>query len=432
MKSIKEIAYYFHMYSNKNTQIFNLHNDTRKLKKNSCFILDKQNEKYYKDNDKRIKYVISTNSIVDYKYKELKFYAWFYNLKLSNFHFIGVTGTNGKSSTSYILHKLIKNSWLFTNVDGVKNSTLIKNTTPYPLEFIKGLVKAKKNNKKVIIVELSSIAMEEERLCGIDFDFIILLNLYSDHLDYHKTLENYYSSKIRYINKYGSFAIINKNLKELCEITTHYGYFDNLKVITKNDYCLLMCDDNRNIKLPMHEQIFLENYSAINYLFKIINKRFYKVKKIRRIKPIKGRMMILKRHPLVIIDYPHTSSAFENCLKQFIKRKGRLIVIFGCGGNRDISKRKIIGELALRYADVPIVTEDNSRNENLENIVKDITQDNSKDFITIKSRPFAIKYAFKIAKKNDVILVLGKGHERTIIRQYEENYSDIEEVKKWI
>ena len=142
--------------------------------------------------------------------------------------------------------------------------------------------------------------------------------------------------------------------------------------------------------------------------------------------------MILKRHPLVIIDYPHTSSAFENCLKQFIKRKGRLIVIFGCGGNRDISKRKIIGELALRYADVPIVTEDNSRNENLENIMKDITQDNSKDFITIKSRPFAIKYAFKMAKKNDVILVLGKGHEKTIIRQYEENYSDIEEVKKWI
>ncbi|MGM9857768.1 MAG: Mur ligase family protein [Bacilli bacterium] len=432
MKTIKDIAYYFHKYSNKNTLVTDLNNDTRKLKKHSCFILDKTNEKYFNENDKRIDYLINTKDIFDFKYKELKFYAWFYNLKLSEFHFIGVTGTNGKSSTSYILHKLIKNSWLFSNVDGIKNSTLIKNTTPYPLEFIKGLRKAKAKNKKIIIIELSSIAMKEERLCELDFDFIILLNLYSDHLDYHKTLENYYSSKIDYINKYAKFAILNNNLKDKFKINTQFRYFDNLNLIRNKNECLIKFDKKTKIILPNQETIFLENYSAVYNLLKIVNKRFYKIRKIKRIKPIKGRMMVLKKHPLVIIDYPHTSSAFEKSLMQFKKRKGRLIAIFGCGGNRDISKRRVIGELALKYADIPIVTEDNSRNENIEDIIKDIVGKDRKDFITIKSRPFAIQYAFKIAKKEDIILVLGKGHEKTIIRKYEEDYSDIDEVKKWI
>ena len=420
MRTIEDICIFLQIKQKGKGTIYDFVDDTRKLKKNNGLIVKKSAEKYINNDVKRkAKIILYEEEIPLLKGKVLSFLLWFYRLKLRDFLFIGVTGTTGKSSTSYLIHEHILDSYLFTNVKGIKNSYYIENTTPYNFSLIEGLLEAKKKKKTVIILELSSIAMSELRINEIYFNFIILLNLESDHLDYHKTIGNYHNAKVKYISKFGKTNIINSKLKEQFEFKNAIyfePYNEEIKKLFVNEY----------------ELIFESNYAAVNMLLSKIDSKKYKVTKLHYVEPLIGRMMVVKQKPLIIIDYAHTAVAFENALSMFKNREGSLIVVFGCGGNRDKEKRSIIGQIVLKYADVPIVTEDNSRKEELENIISNIVGKDYEKFVVIKMRSEAIRYAIKIAKPNDVVLIMGKGHEDMLIGINTIHFSDIEEVKKWM
>lgn len=361
------------------------------------------------------KYVKSTKEYLKEYLKE----------KFPNIKVIGVTGTNGKTTTCYLIwqmFKLLGVKCAYIGTLGFYLNDKIKdliNTTPGSLELFDLINEAASKNYRYIVMEVSSQALSQERVDFINFDYAIFTNLTQDHLDYHKTMENYALSKQKlfHLLKSSGVSIINED-DRYCDIFkvknyVTYGYNESdyiIDGITK----FKLNDDIYNTKLVGKYNTY--NIVAAICLFYQIGYNNKELKKVvSKCECPAGRMdLIIRKRKSAIVDYAHTPDAVLNvlsCVKTL--KYNRIITVIGCGGNRDKSKRPLIGEIATKNSDYVIFTSDNPRDENPEDILKDITDKLDNNNYEIESnREIAIKKAIQLLEKNDILILLGKGHEK--------------------
>ncbi len=415
---------------------------------------------YYKkiNFSQNITYIIVKNSV-----KSLGIISSnFYGNPTKKIILIGIIGTNGKTSTASILHQLFnnigENSILISTI-GIKilyDEYSTKNTTPNIIDINKYLSIAIKKKCKYAFMEVSSHAIKQNRICGLLFRGAIFTNITHDHLDYHKTFNNYISVKKYFFDKMpkNSFSLINhddENFSEIIKNTLSNVYFYGLKkksnfigkILSKNfNGTKLILNDNKvftNLVGEFNIYNLLAGYSIARLLGK--NKKNI-LNAIHKINPIKGRFeqFLSKSGIRIIVDYAHNPDGLKNVLKNIldiIDKKHNLICVIGCGGNRDKKKRKIMGKIVYEMCNVSIFTSDNPRMEDPNKIIEDMKKFKSSvtynNIVSIIDRKKAIKYAIKIAKKNDVILITGRGHENyQNIKGKFYKFNDIDITKKLI
>ncbi|WP_040329410.1 UDP-N-acetylmuramoyl-L-alanyl-D-glutamate--2,6-diaminopimelate ligase [Clostridium ihumii] len=350
---------------------------------------------------------------------------------------IGITGTNGKTTSTFMMKSILEKCGYKVGLIGTIANYIgaeklkSERTTPESLELQAIFNKMVKNDVTHCIMEVSSHSLELDRVYNVNFSEGIFTNLTQDHLDFHKTFENYFNAKLKLFKK-SNTSIVN--------IDDKYGK----TVVEKlgNEVLTYSIDENSTFKaenLRLHsrgmeftvningkdEKIELSvpgKYNVYNALGSIIAalEEGATVENIREgLKNIQvpGRCEIVTlNHNLgydVIVDYAHTPDGLENVLKSVRElAKGRLISVFGCGGDRDKTKRPIMGKIGSELSDIAILTSDNPRSEEPLQIIDDVKAGIKKDnYIIIENRRDAIKHAMKIANENDIIVVAGKGHE---------------------
>lgn len=352
---------------------------------------------------------------------------------------IGVTGTNGKTTIAYQLaqaHELLHTTSAYIGTLGagrVNALTPLLNTTPDALQVQQLLYDYAHAQVKTVCIEVSSHALCMGRVEGVKFTQAIYTNLSHDHLDYHKTFEAYAAAKSKLfaapelktaiINQDDDHAVIMKNnVPSGCKILT-YGLEKDCDVRGLNiranmrGSVLDVISPFGNFELCLGALGRFNIYNGLAVLTSLLASG-YVVSDVLNIMPkllsSPGRMEQVADSPVVLVDYAHTPDALENALSTLAELKqARLLVVFGCGGDRDASKRAVMGRIASQYADYVILTSDNPRTENPEAILDDIQAGVSADstFARIKNREQAIRHALERAEPNDIILIAGKGHE---------------------
>jgi len=372
------------------------------------------------------------------------FLDYLYNEPLKNKKIIGVTGTDGKTSTCHLiadsLTKLGKRVGIIsTEGNGVYPRLKHSNyTTPRSDILYKIFDSFKIKKVDVIIIECSSQGLYQGRLNHIVFTDAIVTNLNKDHIEYHKTFKNYVKSKQKLLNMTIGNIFINMDCKNSISKFSH---------IKKSKMIFYGKHVDKNIMSDLIKQPnILEDYlikSNKSLLYKILLNEGYSLNKIRFIlnkksKVIKGRMNYFNNkinNATYVIDYAHTEYALELLLKDIKIKSGKsfLITLFGCGGNRDVSKRSRMGIVANKYSDKIILTDDNPRNEDHITIINDIhkkIKDKSNIYI-IPNRKEAMKKAFSMSKQDTVIVFAGKGNEDNIIYNNKViGHNDINYLKK--
>ena len=353
-----------------------------------------------------------------------------------NKNFYGITGTNGKTTTGYYLDQLISSKSLFigtTEGDLLKNITNEEHlTTPKLFNIIK-LLGLKENNKtNDVVIEISSHALEQERLKGLKFKVSGFTNLSQDHFDYHKNIENYFNSKLKLFNSDISekFVYIDsewgnkvKSLTTIPSFSIGMNKKNNLYIkniiVRKENYDISFEIEGKkyDISVPLSGPESHLNYllalsmayfSELNNLDSIIDASF-------KLKNPEGRYEIIKylKNNEIIVDFAHTPESITQVIK-FVKNKySKVIVILGAGGNRDKEKRPLMGK-AANLADKIIITNDNPRYEDEEEIAKNILSgiELNKDTEIILNRKEAIIEGINNLEEDSVLLILGKGHEK--------------------
>ena len=367
-----------------------------------------------------------------------------YNKKPKNL--IAVTGTNGKSSVANFYYQILKlNNKKVASVGtlGVKSKNInlnLSNTTIDPIKLAEILSKLKSHKIENVIMEASSHGLKQNRLDGLKFNSGIFTNLSQDHLDYHKNLKNYLNAKLylfeNLIKKKGNLITdqLIPEFKKIKKITINkrlklYALNDkknNLQVISHSfkgeaqSFKIKLNNSIQNINLNLIGKIQLKNVLMAIIAAKNSNIGLNKIlNKISKLKPVEGRFEKIgkiKNHSKVILDYAHTPDALKTCLlnlrEQFPAKK--IIVLFGCGGNRDQNKRSKMGKIASYFSDKIILTNDNPRLENPQKIRRDIKKGiKKKKIIEISDRAMAITRAIHDLNSGDILLVAGKGHEKT-------------------
>lgn len=362
---------------------------------------------------------------------------WFGN-PADNLKLIGVTGTNGKTSVTYMLKKILESAGHKVGLIGTIQNMICdeviatENTTPnaYDLNSLFALMKSK--GCTYVIMEVSSHALDQCRVYNLNFDVAIFTNLTRDHLDYHLTMENYLEAKKK-LFKMCKIALINSDdeyadeiIKDLnCKVVT-YSTGNNSTYSAKAiqykptgvDYEFVSDNDICHIKVKTGGKFTVYNSlcavaAAVELGFDLRET----AKAIVELNGVKGRAEVVPcdRDFTIIIDYAHTPDGLKNILLTFREcEKNRLTVLFGCGGDRDKSKRPIMGSIAARYADFVVVTSDNPRSEEPSEIIKDILvgmDGTTTPYKVIENRIDAIKYVIETATKDDIIVLAGKGHE---------------------
>ena len=389
--------------------------------------------------------------IVDDTLKYLKEYLS-NNYNFDDLKIIGVTGTNGKTTTAYLISNMltnlkINNAYIGT-IGFYINSKYVEglnNTTPDILTLYKLLKKAKDKKCKYIVMEVSSHSLDMDRLYGIKLDSAIFTNLTQDHLDYHKSMDNYLNSKLKIIDKLkdnGTLIINNDD-----EYSKYFDFKNKITVgFNKSDFTIknyqtiedgtIIEFNNYKVKTNLKAK-----FNVINYIEALacLNSLGFSIKNIiditKYLKCPAGRMETIKyKNNYIIIDYAHTPDAVEKIIKATKESYDKkIITIIGCGGNRDKSKREIMGDIATSNSFYVIFTDDNPRDEDELEILNDITCNLKKDnFKIIKDRKEAILYGLNILD-NNILLILGKGHEDyQIIKGTKYHFSDKEIVLDYI
>ena len=336
---------------------------------------------------------------------------------------IGVTGTNGKTTTCYLVYQLLNELGLSCAYIGTlgyiyKDINIeLDNTTPSKLELYNLLVKSKYLGCNYVVMEISSQALDQDRVNFIKLKYIIYTNITRDHLDYHKTLSNYIDSKLKIFNllDINGISLINNDDKYSNKFKLYnyktYGYKDS-------DYTI---DKYNNINGNKYTINLIGKHNMYNVLASIslLYEMGYTYNELKNIVPNlkapSGRMEVINYNTnKIIIDYAHTPDAVENVLKSIKEiTTGCIITIIGCGGNRDKGKRKMMGEIATKMSTYVIFTSDNPRFENPLDILNDITVNLDKNNYEIEvNRENAIKKGIQLLTNNDILMVLGKGHEK--------------------
>ena len=385
--------------------------------------------------------------------------AVWYRFPSRKLYVVGVTGTNGKTTTATLLYKIATElgykAGLISTVENiiageVKPTT---HTTPDPISLHKIFRDMVDAGCEYVFMEVSSHAVDQKRVLGVHFIGGIFTNLTHDHLDYHKSFENYFEAKKKFFqmlpiemfalsntdNEYG-----NKMLQGIKAKKFSYGFNENenfhgeIKKTKFDGLDLVFNGVGINSKL-------LGTFNAYNLLavWSASNLLGFDMEKVnvilKDIEPPAGRFQhfIAPNGVLVIIDYAHTPDALENVLKtirtSFVDSK--VISIFGCGGDRDPMKRRIMGHIGTMLSDIAIFTSDNPRSEGPEKIIEQmktgLSDEDLKKIKTISNRREAILEGIKLAQKGDIILCAGKGHEDyQEIKGIKHHFNDMEEFKK--
>ena len=396
----------------------------------SVIIVDK--DRYEEFKSKRV-LVLKTNNT---RKTISKLACNYYNNPSKEFFLIGITGTKGKTTTSFMIRSILmsagKKVGLIGTIGNYIGSSLISEssrTTPDSIYLQKLFRVMADNDCEYVIMEVSSLGLKYNRVDNSYFDIGIFTNFSLDHIskNEHSNIYDYYFSKLKLFN-YVSTGIINIddnyinkifNLKYSCNFYT-FSIFSNsnLKanniIINKNNTVFKTYIYNKEEKIKTLPGMF-EVYNALGSIFvsMLLNIDTKYIKDGLRNVVVKGRSE--KVNDNIIIDYAHNPSSLENILKTINSyKKGRLICLFGCGGNRDKEKRPIMGKISGLLSDYTIITSDNPRYEKKEDIINDIEQGIKKvtnNYKIIVDRKDAIKYAIEKCKKNDIILLAGKGHE---------------------
>ncbi|MBR6888026.1 MAG: UDP-N-acetylmuramoyl-L-alanyl-D-glutamate--2,6-diaminopimelate ligase [Selenomonadaceae bacterium] len=369
---------------------------------------------------------------------------YFYDYPSRKMRVIGVTGTNGKTTTTYLLREIFQSAGFKVGLIGTIQNLIgdesfpVRNTTPNVIDLQKILVDMLAEKVQVVVMEVSSHALAENRVAGVEFDTAIFTNLTQDHLDFHGTMENYLRAKAklfdmvsRHGRKKNKTAIINVDdaasaeiLKHcLCEkITYSVGNPADLRGAEvqcemRNAQCVIETAQGKmNLSLQITGLFNVYNVLAAAGAALAENIRPDVIKRaLENFKSVPGRFeRIFADVPFeVIVDYAHTPDGVKNVLqtaRQIVK--GKIITVFGCGGDRDHGKRPIMGKLAAELSDVVIITSDNPRTEDPEKILDEIAAGiDKKIYERIVDRRAAIFRAIELAEAGDIVLILGKGHE---------------------
>ena len=373
--------------------------------------------------------------------------------EINNLKFIGITGTDGKTSTALLIHKIFnkisKCAYLGTSgfIIGEEEVEYNGMTTPFADELYSSFGRAQKEGCEYFVMEVSSHALEQRRLGKFLFDAIVMTNLTNEHLDFHKTMNNYLKSKLKILDlvKSNGIKIVNIDdqyfnyLKEDTEIISisenEEATFklENIKLsINNTKFCLI----KENIEYFIETKLLAKfNVYNLTCAIAVINSFGIKIEEIIPLVKelsVEGRMEIVKNVDFadVIIDFAHTPDSVEKILKYINSLKNtnqKIYIVNGSAGERDRIKRPLIGKIMNDNSDVIILTEDDPRGEKVSNINKDIIAGiNDTKYLEINVRSEAIEYAIENANKEDIIILLGKGGQK---KMYYENET-IEYVEK--
>jgi UDP-N-acetylmuramoyl-L-alanyl-D-glutamate--2,6-diaminopimelate ligase len=351
---------------------------------------------------------------------------------------VGITGTNGKSSICYYLAQVLEalntpSAVMGTLGYGKWNNLKFSGMTTLPLEKLHTVLKELSADNQLTAMEVSSHGLEQNRLAGIKFETAIFSNLTRDHLDYHGTMEAYGNEKAKlFVWNDLTTAIVNLDdafSKRLLNITTAkklitYGTSEEshvrFKINSVNEKgmeVMFFWEEQRQaIQLPLYGEFNAYNVAAV--LAYGLSKQFKFsdiLKTFSILQPVLGRMQQVigsSNDPLVLVDYAHTPDALEQVLTSIKHHaKGNIILVIGCGGDRDKGKRPLMGSIAVNNATHVIFTSDNPRKESAEKICDDMTQNLLAVYEVELDREQAIKKAITKAMPNDMVVIAGKGHE---------------------
>ncbi len=376
----------------------------------------------------------------------------YYQFPSKKLKVIGITGTDGKTTTTHLIYHILKSagkkvsmiSTVYAKIGEESIDTGLHTTTPGVFFLQKLLKKSIENGDEYFILETTSHALDQNRVWGIKFAVGLITNITHEHLDYHKSYQNYLKTKVtllkkaeaRFVNTEDESYRFIKNYKLKIE-----GYNQKLKILKAVG----------NLT-KFNRQNYAAAYSVCHYLG-LTDRQIIEAMKSFKLPP--GRMELVYNGLFkVIIDFAHTPNAFRQVLPEviskYLKKRGRLIHVFGAAGLRDDSKRPLMGEVSAYYSDVVILTEEDYRTENLYKICKQIASgilkkkfkfidknllsgDAKKIYTIIPNRDEAIRKAIDIAQKNDVVIITGKAHEKSLCRgKIEYRWDEFATVLKYV
>lgn len=444
--------------------------DSRKAKRNGVFVcIDGYKEDGHKfindalDNGAKVLFVqkhvdnyegVTVIRVKDTRYALAYLSNIFFKEPSKNLKVVGVTGTKGKTTTTYMVKSILEK---FNEKVGIIGTIVNKigdyeleasRTTPecYDLQML--FKEMKDRGASSVVMEVSSHALELSRVSGVDFDIGAFTNLSQDHLDFHKTIENYLEAKIKLFslckkgvvnidNKYGAKVVE----KASCDVYT-YGinnkadfmaydietYPSRVRFKVKSDFI------NGSIDVNIPGIFSVYNALCAISITSLMGVDFKSIKDGLNNVVVPGRAEIIETNDkyTIMVDYAHSPDSLENILKTVKEyAKGRVVSVFGCGGDRDSLKRPIMGRISGKIADFTILTSDNPRTEDPKKIIDDIEtgiKEVTTDYVVVENRKDAIKYAIDNAKNDDIIVLAGKGHETYQIFANETIHFDEREI----
>ncbi len=361
----------------------------------------------------------------------------YYHHPSREFKLVGITGTKGKTTTSYMIKKILEKAGKKVGLIGTIANMIgdeeveASRTTPESIDLQRLFRKMADEKCDVVVMEVSSHALALDRVLGCEFDIGIFTNLSQDHLDFHKNFDDYFSAKAKlfsmckdgYINCDDMYA---RKLMDIatCTITTfgidNNPYVSARDIIITNSYADFKMPFNKvmqRIKVNIPGRFTVYNaLAAICATVKLGASVENIIEGLEEV-TVPGRSEMVKndRNLTVMVDYAHSPASLESILKAVKSyTKGKVICVFGCGGDRDKTKRPIMGEIAGSNAAYTVIKSDNPRTEDPKEIVKQIEEGIKKTkgkYVVIVNRKKAIEHAIRMAKKNDLVLIAGKGHE---------------------
>ena len=365
---------------------------------------------------------------------------------------IGVTGTDGKTTTSHLIAHILNQSGKPTTLISTLNAGL-HTTTPNPNKLQKLLKKAVKEKKQYAVIEATSHGLNQNRLLGCNLKIGALTNVTPEHLDYHNHMKNYLKAKSKLFKKV-EVAVLNKDDK-------NYNYFKNktnpkaeivsysikkparFKVVKSDQsgnetkFLLQSGRKKANFQTNLIGKYNLSNILAAVAVTRKLGVPWEKIEKaVASYQGITGRMEYLELDQKfdVIIDFAHTPNALENALKTLKRtnKNGQIIAVLGCAGQRDYQKRPEMGKISTKLADLTIFTAEDPRNENVNEIISQMTAGiNGDNYLSEPDRQKAINLAVAKAKPKDTVVIFGKGHEESMCYGNEEKpWSEHQAVKK--
>lgn len=358
---------------------------------------------------------------------------------------IGVTGTDGKTTTASLIYHIFKtagfNVSLISTVGAIIHGKTygigfhVTNPSSFPLQnFLSKIANGSKKDN-ILVLEVTSHGLDQNRVWGVPFKIGLLTNITHEHLDYHKTYDNYVRAKIKLLQK-AKVAIVNEDDGSFIKVKK---YLKNKKLLT---YGRKKEADIHALPFELPKQLEgVHNYYNSLAAFVVvkqfgINDSLIKIA-FNTFKLPKGRLeTVYKKEFTIVVDFAHTPNAFEQLLSSLRPNvKGRLIHVFGSAGARDITKRPLMGEIASKYDDIIVLTSEDPRKENpykiIDDIEKGISKRKSLKILRNSNRLEAINTAIKIAKSGDLVVLTGKGHESSMnYGKGEAEWSEFEAVKK--